>query len=221
MKAQPTLARLDAALLALRATLPPGFVAMGALADETLRIPDADRVRIANAVPRRRAEYVAGRWCAHEALHAIGQGTSSLPAGLLGAPRWPAGVVGSITHDAGYCLAVVGPASSLAGVGVDWCDDDCLGTVLELASHVLAPSERAALASSGDPARYLQRVFCAKEAVVKAVSATLGQYLELHEIIVDSDLGAFEARISGRCNLVSGNHLSVQRHALAWAMLRA
>lgn len=221
MKAQPTLARLDAALLALRATLPPGFVAIGALADETLLIPDADRAQVEYAVPRRRAEYVAGRWCAHEALRAIGQGVSSLPAGLLGSPRWPAGVLGSITHDAGYCLAVAGPASSLAGVGVDWCDDDCLGTVLELASHVLAPSERAALACSGDPARHLQRLFCAKEAVVKAVSATLGRFLKLHEITVDSDLGAFEARISGLCNLVSGKHLSVQSHALAWATLRA
>jgi 4'-phosphopantetheinyl transferase EntD len=196
-------------------------VAKGALADETLPIPDADRVWVENAVPRRRAEYVAGRWCAHEALHAIGLRALSLPAGLLGAPRWPAGVVGSITHDAGYCLAVAGPASSLVGVGIDWCDDDCLGTVLDLANQVLAPSERGALALSGDPARHLQRVFCAKEAVVKAVSATLGRFLDLHEITVDSVSGAFEARISGRCDLVRGKHLSVQRHALAWAALLA
>lgn len=218
---QPTSDRLDAALFALRTILPPGFAAVGALADEALPIPAADRVLVEKAVPRRRAEFVGGRWCAHQALQAVGLPALNLPPGQLGAPRWPAGALGSITHDAGHCLAVAGPASKLAGVGIDWCDDDCLGILVELADRVLAPFEREAFRRSRDPVRHLQRAFCAKEAVVKAVSATLGRFVELHEITIDSDCDTFVARISGYDGLLSGAHLSVRTHALAWAELPA
>src|SRR5450830_253804 len=80
----------------------------------------AERDSIAGAVPARIAEFAAGRHCAHQALQAFGV-AADVP--LLRGPRreplWPAGLVGSITHTAGYCAAVVAPASACAGLGID------------------------------------------------------------------------------------------------------
>ncbi len=39
--------------------------------------------------------------------------------GQRGAPRWPAGVVGSMTHCAGYRAAVVARADEVTSLGVD------------------------------------------------------------------------------------------------------
>ena len=215
---------LGAAVRALQGALPVGFFAVGALADESLPIPAADRARIDHAVPVRRAEFVAGRWCAYEALKAAALPATSLPAGPLGAPCWPCGAIGSITHDAGHCLAVAGPAAALAGIGVDWCDDSRLDALSGLAEQILAEVEQASCARALMPVRHLQRVFCAKEAVVKAASAAVGRYLELRDILVESDGlddRAFSARIAGHGFVIRGTHLPATGHALALAWLAA
>ncbi len=217
-------ATLDTAVAALQRCAPEGFRVVGALADEQLPIPAADRVLVERAVPRRRAEFIAGRWCAHQALQAILLPAAALPTGRLGAPCWPVGAVGSITHDAGYCVAVAGPAKSAAGIGIDWCDDTRLDGLPELTDQIVADAERTALARAPSAARHLQRLFCAKEAVVKAASASVGQFLELRDIVIDPDAvdsERFTARIAGHAFLIRGELLPVQAHALAMAWLAA
>lgn len=215
----PGLTRIAAAVNSLQVILPLGFVACGALADENLPIPAADLSEVKDAVPQRRAEFVAGRWCAHRALQAMGLPALKLPLGPLGAPCWPPGALGTITHDAGYCLAVAGPASGLRGIGVDWCEDGSADSLLDTSKYVLAPAEYDALMCSHDPARHLQLIFCAKEAVVKAVSATIGQFVDLSDIAIESRNSGFVAYVTGLDTLVQGVHLPVRSHALAWAML--
>jgi 4'-phosphopantetheinyl transferase EntD len=207
---------LTLAVSALRCAAPPGFHAVGALADEHLAIPAADRAHVDRAVPRRRAEFIAGRWCAHQALRAISMPAAALPTGRLGAPCWPVGAVGSITHDAGYCVAVAGPAASVTGIGIDWCDDTRLAGLSELAEQVVADAERGAFAQASSAARHLQRLFCAKEAVVKACSASVGQF-----DAVQAGSGAFSAHIAGHAFVVRGRLLPVEGHALAMAWLEA
>lgn len=218
---------LDDAVLALRRCAPAGFHVVGALAHEGLPIPDADRTLVAKAVPRRRAEFVAGRWCAHQALHAAALPAASLPTGRLGAPCWPDGAIGSITHDAGHCLAIAGPLAHIAGIGIDWCDDSRLDGLPALAEQILADAEHDAFARAASKARHLQHLFCAKEAVVKAASASVGSFLELRGIVIGtdrsggSDSGAFHARIDGHALLIRGRLLPARAHALALAWLAA
>ena len=55
---------------------------------------------LSTAVAKRRSEYLAGRWCAREALAMLGM--EGIPAlGPDRAPQWPAGSLGSITHSQG------------------------------------------------------------------------------------------------------------------------
>nr|WP_284287855.1 hypothetical protein [Angustibacter aerolatus] len=56
---------------------------------------------------------------ARQALRSLGVAPAPLPRGERGAPAWPLGVVGSITHCDGYRGAAVAAATECAAVGVD------------------------------------------------------------------------------------------------------
>ncbi|MEU0005717.1 4'-phosphopantetheinyl transferase superfamily protein [Streptomyces sp. NPDC006314] len=104
----------------LRAVLPPwacGAARVGDVAPGELFEQEA--LVCADAGPRRRAEFTAGRWCAHRALAALGGAPAAVPRGPRGAPVWPAGVVGSITHCAGYRAAAVCRDTRGLGLGLD------------------------------------------------------------------------------------------------------
>ena len=62
--------------------------------------------------PRKNAGAILrlGRACARAALANLGQGEAVIGIDEAGAPLWPAGVVGSITHTKGYAAALVAKA---------------------------------------------------------------------------------------------------------------
>lgn len=74
---------------------------------------------IANAVEKRRLEFAKGRECARAALRELGLVDQPLLVGSHGEPLWPPGVVGSITHTDGLCVATSGWQASYRGVGID------------------------------------------------------------------------------------------------------
>src|SRR6266545_1189255 len=85
----------------------------------TFQTPDIRIPReLENAVSRRQAEFLAGRYAAELALANLGI-TGVVERASNGAPLWPQGVVGSITHGGGLVAAVVGSASHYAGIGID------------------------------------------------------------------------------------------------------
>ena len=74
------------------------------------------------AIDKRRREYLAGRISARRALRALLG--AAVPEGGVAAdeddvPLWPEGVVGSISHGAGYGFAAVAAANRYRGLGVD------------------------------------------------------------------------------------------------------
>src|SRR5580692_7617313 len=90
-------------------------VSTDALAGGDIEIPAA----LTTAVASRRAEFVAGRLCAREALAALGAPSTRVPRGIDGAPEWPTGFVGSISHTAELAFAAVAPAAEARGLGLD------------------------------------------------------------------------------------------------------
>src|SRR5690242_12311145 len=60
---------------------------------------------IARATELRRKEFATGRACARAALARLGRPSAAVLRGPGGAPQWPEGVVGSITHCVGYRAA--------------------------------------------------------------------------------------------------------------------
>jgi enterobactin synthetase component D len=188
----------------LRRGLSNTAVIRGAVASDALEIPDAEKVLVANSVPARRAEFTGGRWCAHRALEELGCPTNALLRGPLGAPLWPSGIVGSITHESEICLAVVAHATSYRGIGIDLFD--CRRDVdMHALSHlVLTERDRARCASADAEPFFLKLAFSAKESVIKAVSEKIGRFLELTEIDLSTHGQLFQATIAGHSCRVAG-----------------
>ncbi|MBM4320546.1 MAG: 4'-phosphopantetheinyl transferase superfamily protein [Deltaproteobacteria bacterium] len=71
------------------------------------------------ACDKRLRDFAAGRCCARQALEPFGLGQALLLGGETGAPVWPQGMVGSITHTEGFAAASVASERLLAGIGID------------------------------------------------------------------------------------------------------
>lgn len=123
---------------------------------------------VANAVARRRREVTAGRACARRALGLLGAPVCALPADADRVPRWPADVVGSITHSLDYAAAAVAWRRDHRSLGID---AEQLARVEPGLEHMIATAgERDWLAAQPEPKRGALRtlLFSAKEAAYKA-----------------------------------------------------
>jgi 4'-phosphopantetheinyl transferase EntD len=155
-----------------------------------------ENVAIAHAVDERRREFATVRWCARRALSRLGLPPAELLPDAEGVPRWPAGVVGSMTHCPGYRAAIVARSERLAGLGLDAEVHAALPGVAD--ELVLCGDERAQVRELADahPQIHWDRiVFCAKEAVFKALYPSTRQWLDFDDIsmTVEPD-GTFQAR---------------------------
>lgn len=119
--------------------------------------------RLANAVTKRRNEFIVGRRCARSALAQAGLKPCALAPDENRVPQWPVGAVGSISHSVDLCCAVVARSDAIACLGVD------LETTTRISSGVIErithPLERDYV--KDDPARG-SLIFSAKEAFFKA-----------------------------------------------------
>ncbi|WP_326638705.1 4'-phosphopantetheinyl transferase superfamily protein [Streptosporangium sp. NBC_01755] len=79
----------------------------------------AEEAVISRSVEKRRREFTTARWCARDALGNLGYQPVPVLPGAKGAPIWPSGVVGSITHCAGYRAAVVARSGDITTLGID------------------------------------------------------------------------------------------------------
>jgi 4'-phosphopantetheinyl transferase EntD len=123
---------------------------------------------VERAVDGRRREFVTARRCAREALARLGYPPAPIPRGPRREPQWPAGVVGSITHCAGYRAAVVARAEDMASAGIDAEPHEPLPA--GVGAIVTSEEERAMLARlPGEPSVHWDRLlFSAKESIFKA-----------------------------------------------------
>src|SRR5262249_41551754 len=155
----------------------------------------AEAAAIATADPVRRAEFAAGRAVARAALARMGVAAGPVLPGRAGEPRWPDGVVGSITHCAGYRACAVAPARGMAAIGID--AEPCLTLADGLLAAVAGAAERAWLAGvgAGRPRVALGRVrFSAKQPGYRAWYVATGGRPALQNVPIQiSAAGPFAA----------------------------
>ena len=159
---------------------------------------------VARAVEKRRREVANARTCARRALRELTGGHGPDPAilrGEKGEPRWPAGVVGSMTHTAGYCAAVVGRADRVRSVGID---AESHGPLPEgVLGHIGFGAELDMLAglesvlADGERIWWDRLLFSAKESVYKAWYPLTGRWLGFEQaaVVLDPATGTFRASI--------------------------
>ncbi|HKQ45436.1 MAG TPA: 4'-phosphopantetheinyl transferase superfamily protein [Rhizomicrobium sp.] len=149
---------------------------------------------MAKAGEKRRRDFALGRACAHAALAQLGRDTASIAIGEGGAPSWPLGILGSITHTQGYAAAIVAEAKFFTGLGVD--AERIGGVTQELWPRLFAPAERDYLtACKADQAMMATLFFSAKEACYKAWGMSGG--LPFRDIQIAPQKAGFRAERSG------------------------
>jgi 4'-phosphopantetheinyl transferase EntD len=184
--------------------LPPAAAFAEAFADAPDPVLFAEEeALIAHAVEKRRREFATGRHCARTALSALGVSPAPLLRGDAGAPSWPPGIVGSITHCTGYRAAAVARAREVLTIGIDAEPDGSLSEgVLAL---IALPAERARLRDltiTAPGVSWDRLLFSAKESVYKAWFPLARRWLGFADVDItinpadeNSPDGTFEARL--------------------------
>jgi 4'-phosphopantetheinyl transferase EntD len=191
--------------------LPVGVACAEAFADP----PDGvlfleEEALVAKAVEKRRQEFTTARGCARSALATLGVAPAPILTGERGAPQWPSGIVGSITHCVGYRAAAVARARDMLTIGLDAEPNQVLPDgVLAMIS---LPGERARLndlAAMALGTCWDRLLFSAKESVYKAWFPLAGRWLGFEDvdITINPADGTFEARLLVATPAVGGSSL--------------
>ncbi|EXF47089.1 siderophore biosynthesis protein [Pseudomonas sp. BAY1663] len=150
-------------------------------------------------VSKRQTEFLAGRLCAREALRRL-TGFPGIPAvGEDRSPQWPAGMVGSITHGAGWAGAVAARNDRWRGLGLDI---ECVlnsARADRLAGEILTPAELNGYAALPDQERahLVTRTFSLKESLFKALYPLVQQrfYFQDAELLATTPEGDARLRL--------------------------
>jgi 4'-phosphopantetheinyl transferase EntD len=152
---------------------------------------------VAKAVEKRRREFITARRCAREALAMLGRAPSPIRSGSGREPRWPIGIVGSITHTTNFRAAALAPQSLVASIGIDAEPNEPLPDGVEDVVAIGSESQMLAELACAFPATHWGRVlFSAKEAVYKAWYPLTGRWLGFEDARLTIDpAGTFAAKL--------------------------
>jgi 4'-phosphopantetheinyl transferase EntD len=176
-----------------------------ASADATEDFPDAalwpgEQAAVVRACERRRREFATARACARAALARLGIEPAAIVPDRRGAPMWPPGIVGSITHCEGYRAAAVARGSELMTIGIDAEPNEPLPDgVLRLMALAEERTHLSRLAAERPDVCWDRLLFSAKEAVYKAWFPLTHRWLGFEQALVtlDPDTGTFSAHLRG------------------------
>jgi 4'-phosphopantetheinyl transferase EntD len=182
----------DADIAAALARLVPAGVLIGhrriAVGDEHALL-EAEAMPFATCALKVRRQSGAARIVARRLLRALGEPKVALPRSASGAPVWPSGIVGSIAHDDEVAVATVVRSGCLRSLGIDV--EPAHALPRELVPIVATATERARY---GTPVLESRLLFCAKEAVFKALYPLCGLFLDFHDIEIYLDTGSARVR---------------------------
>ncbi|RKS96930.1 4'-phosphopantetheinyl transferase EntD [Streptomyces sp. 3211.6] len=196
--------------------LPAGVLSSEEFGDPepgVMLFPEEERA-LGQAVLKRRLEFTTVRLCARRAMAGLGLEPMPVVPGPRGEPRWPHGVVGSITHCADYRCAVVAETGSYLALGIDAEPNGPLPPgVLEAVSLREERRLLRTLPAAGRPVHWDRLLFSAKEAVYKTWFPLTRRRLDFTDatITIDPYAGTFSARLLVPAPAVRG----VPMHTLA------
>ena len=146
-------------------------------------------LELARAVPRRQAQFRAGRYCAMKALEAIDRRFAGhdVRRAASGAPVWPDGVTGSITHTDDFAAAAVAPSVDTASLGIDTERIMSSAQAAQVADLVASEREVAEVCRAGlSRLEAVTLAFSAKESIFKCLHPITGRYFDFRDVRIDS-----------------------------------
>lgn len=220
-QAQPELALFSCSFDS-QALTPEAFVQAG--------IPAPANIQ--RAAAKRQTEFLAGRLCARSALHSRNEQTEDPAQDTEGAPLWPSGFCGSITHSQGLAAAVIGSRQEYLGIGLDAEVLMSATRAQRLATQILCPEElqRLACLPESEHAWLVSLTFCSKESLFKALYPLVGQrfYFQDAELLECRADGRLQLRLLRdlstewpKHSLLSGQHAAMGSHLLSLVSIPA
>jgi len=168
----------------------PATVAVAETFEDLLDEPlfPQEETALSRMVEKRTREFRTVRACARAALGQLGIPRPPMVPGRRGAPTWPQGIVGSMTHCTGYKAVGVARVDQLLSLGLDAEPHAPLPDgVLRL---IAAPGEQSHLAKleREHPAVHWDRLlFSAKESIYKAWYPLSGRWLGFEDVRLTID----------------------------------
>ncbi|MGW0846510.1 4'-phosphopantetheinyl transferase family protein [Streptomyces sp. NPDC002787] len=171
--------------------LPGSVVVVEAHADdaaaaEGIELYPEEEAVVARAVEKRRREFTVVRSCARRAMEKLGVAPRAIVPGERGAPGWPDGLTGSMTHCEGYAAAALVRAVDLASLGIDAEPHDALPEGVLTAIALPVEETRLRRLTAHHPSVHWDRLlFSAKESVYKAWFPLTGRWLDFSEADIE------------------------------------
>jgi 4'-phosphopantetheinyl transferase EntD len=160
----------------LAEALRPAALAGGRIEDFQAPLLDGEETLVANAVQKRRREFIAGRTAARKALQLAGGPACPILSGNSREPVWPEGYTGSITHCDSLAFAACLSGKEGLFIGIDVEEHHRLRR--DLWRMVFTQEESAAFLATPEPDLAAAIAFSAKEAFEKAQFAASGKVME-------------------------------------------
>ncbi len=138
-----------------------------------------------NAVPKRKAEFLAGRYCANKVLNAQGIHNFVIHSGEHRGPIWPENIFGTISHSVDYAVAAACRPQDYAGIGIDIEELISLETLEKIHSQIIYQEETSLIAQSTIKKSLLfTLIFSIKESFFKAAYPLVKNYFHFDAITV-------------------------------------
>lgn len=184
---------------AIAGLFPPEVAVEDAVPSETeAELHPEEAAAIARAIERRRREFAAGRACVRRAMARLGVAPVAVPNDERRAPRWPEGLVGSISHTGDYCAVVIARREVARAVGLDVEKDSPVKE--RLWDRICTPAELEWIAVRPEPSRgwWVRLAFSAKECFYKCQYLVTETYLGFHdvELALDPDARTWTATLA-------------------------
>lgn len=181
-------------------------------------LPEECALLSERATPKRVREFALARHCAREAMARLGiAGAQRLPILRVGAraPRWPAGLVGSITHTGAMAAAAVARIREYMGIGIDL--ERTRPVSRRLMARIVLPDEQAWLDGLPDTERSVgfALIFSAKESIYKAINPITGVFLGYR----DACIGWEDRAPLGGPTLAAAEETPSRPGAFRWTLL--
>ncbi|MDR3155778.1 MAG: 4'-phosphopantetheinyl transferase superfamily protein [Holosporaceae bacterium] len=156
-----------------------------------------------NFCNKRKIEFLAGRYCSVKSIGDLIENTCNEVIGINAdrTPRWPRGIVGSITHTKGFASAAVAFQKNVLGVGID---------VEIILSEEKAKNLKDGILNKVERDNFLYTkseitfntlctiVFSAKESIFKCIYPLIRRYFDISEVeifAIDLSINQFKFRL--------------------------
>lgn len=160
---------------------------------------------VASSVKKRQLEFAGGRACARAALSQLQTHPPPILRDKNGAPLWPSGTTGSISHANLVFGAVAAHIEYVPAIGLDI----ELAGVVKISEWPLlfTQNERSRLCADSNPDFLSTLYFSAKEAFYKCQYSVTGDWLDFHDVEVETERHEF--RIIANSRKVKMNRLGM------------